>query len=165
MFRRGDIKNALPIIDNLTEALPKNPYFWELKGQALLENGQAKRAIPALEVARKLLPNQGLLQILEAEAQISAQVAGGADRALSLLRLAQKTEAGNPSVFKLLAQAHAQNNDVPRAELATAEYALLTGDRTLALEKATFAQSQFRQGTREWLRADDILAAAKRKKK
>jgi predicted Zn-dependent protease len=165
MFRRGDINNALPIIDGLTEALPKNPYFWELKGQALLENGQAKRAIPALEVARKLLPNQGLLQILEAEAQISAQVAGGADRALSLLRLAQKTEAGNPSVFKLLAQAHAQNSDVPRAELATAEYALLTGDRTLALEKATFAQSQFRQGTREWLRADDILAAAKRKKK
>lgn len=165
MFRRGDIKNALPIIDSLTEALPKNPYFWELKGQALLENGQAKRAIPALEVARKLLPNQGLLQILEAEAQISAQVTGGADRALSLLRLAQKTESGNPAVFKLLAQAHAQNNDVPRAELATAEYALLTGDRTLALEKATFAQSQFRQGTREWLRADDILAAAKRKKK
>jgi predicted Zn-dependent protease len=165
MFRRGDIKNALPIIDSLTEALPKNPYFWELKGQALLENGQAKRAIPALEVARKLLPNQGLLQILEAEAQISAQVTGGADRALSLLRLAQKTESGNPAVFKLLAQAHAQNNDVPRAELATAEYALLTGDRTLALEKATFAQSQFQQGTREWLRADDILAAAKRKKK
>jgi predicted Zn-dependent protease len=165
MFRRGDIKNALPIIDGLTEALPKNPYFWELKGQALLENGQAKRAIPALEVARKLLPNQGLLQILEAEAQISMQVAGGADRALSLLRLAQKTESGNPAVFKLLAQAHAQNNDVPRAELATAEYALLTGDLTLALEKATFAQSQFQQGSRDWLRADDILSVAKRKKK
>jgi predicted Zn-dependent protease len=165
MFRRGDIKNALPVIEGLTEALPKNPYFWELKGQALLENGQATRAIPALEEARKLLPQQGLLQILEAEAQISAQIPGGADKALSLLRLAQKTEAGNPAVFKLLAQAYAQNNDVPRAELATAEFALLTGDRTLALDKATFAQSQFKQGTREWLRADDILAAAKRKKK
>ncbi len=165
MFRRGDIKNALPIMDSLTAELPRNPYFWELKGQALLENGQAQRAIPALEQARKLLPQQGLLQILEAEAQIGAQLPGGSRKALGLLTQAKRTESGNPMVFKLLAQAHAQNGDVPRAELATAEYALLTGDRTLAQEKATFAQTQFRQGTPEWLKADDILAAAKRKKK
>ncbi len=165
MFRRGDIKNALPVINSLTDELPKNPYFWELKGQALLENGQAKNAIPALEAARKLLPQNGLLQILEAQAQLATQSPTGAKSAVSLLTLAQRTEPDNPEVFKLMAQAHAQNNDVPRAELATAEYALLTGDATLALEKAKFAQSQFSQGSREWLHAADILAVAKRKKK
>ena len=44
MFRRGDIQNALPIIDGLTKELPENPYFWELKAQALLENGRAAQA-------------------------------------------------------------------------------------------------------------------------
>lgn len=165
MFRRGDIANALPIIDSLTSDLPKNPYFWELKGQALLENGQAKRAIPALQEARKLLPQQALLQILEAEAYLSAQNPDGAVDALRLLIQAQRLEPDNPQVYKLLAQGYAQKGDVPRAELATADYAVLTGDRDLAVEKATFAQTQFKQGTAEWLRADDILAAAKRKKK
>ena len=44
MFRRGDIQNALPIIDGLIKELPENPYFWELKAQALLENGRAVEA-------------------------------------------------------------------------------------------------------------------------
>jgi predicted Zn-dependent protease len=165
MFRRGDIANALPVIDSLTNDLPRNPYFWELKGQALLENGQAKRAIPALQEARKLLPQQALIQILEAEAYLSAQGPDGAINALRLLVQAQRLEPDNPQVYKLLAQGYAQKGDVPRAELATADYAVLTGDRDLAVEKAAFAQSQFKQGTPEWLRADDILAAAKRKKK
>jgi predicted Zn-dependent protease len=164
MFRRGDIANALPVIDSLTNDLPRNPYFWELKGQALLENGQAKRAIPALQEARKLLPQQALIQILEAEAYLSAQGPDGAVNALRLLIQAQRLEPDNPQVYKLLAQGYAQKGDVPRAELATADYAVMVGDRELAIEKATFAQTQFKQGTAEWLRADDILAAAKRKK-
>jgi predicted Zn-dependent protease len=43
MFRRGDLKNAIPIIDTLTAELPQDPYFWELKAQAYLENGQAAK--------------------------------------------------------------------------------------------------------------------------
>ncbi len=165
MFRRGDIANALPVIDSLTDDLPKNPYFWELKGQALLENGQAKRAIPALLEARKLLPQQALFQILEAEAHLSAKPPDGAVSALRLLIQAQRLEPDNPQVYKLLAQGYAQKGDVPRAELATADFAVLTGDRELAIEKASFAQTQFKQGTAEWLRADDILSATRRKKK
>ena len=32
MFRQGDTRNAIPVIDSLIADLPKNPYFWELKG-------------------------------------------------------------------------------------------------------------------------------------
>ena len=59
MFRRGDINNALPIIDGLIKELPENPYFWELKGQALLENGRAAEAVVPVQKALQLLPKNG----------------------------------------------------------------------------------------------------------
>jgi predicted Zn-dependent protease len=164
LFRRGDLKNALPVIDSLTQDLPQSPYFWELKGQALLENGQAARAIPALEKARSILPNNGLLQILQAQAEVGVGDPAHATKAISLLNAARQTEGDSPELFKVLAQAHALNHDVPRAELATAEYAYLTGDRDLAISKAQFALGQFKENTPEWLRASDLLAFAKRKK-
>jgi predicted Zn-dependent protease len=165
LFRSGDMRNALPIIDTLIKDLPQSPYFWELKGQALLESGKAQAALQPLNRARELLPNNGLLQILYAQAQVGTQTSAGARDAIKVLNKAQRTEGNSPELYKLLAQAHAANRDVPRAELATAEFALLTGDRELAQEKAKFAQGQFGQGTPEWLRAADILAAAKRTKK
>ncbi len=165
MYRRGDLKNAIPLIDQLTNNLPTNPYFWELKGQALLENGQPELALAPLQKARKLLPNLGLFQILEAQAYVGIGTPASAAKAISLLNLARKTESATPQLYKITAQAYALKRDVPRAELATAEYAMLTGDRALAIEKASFAQSQFGQGSPEWLRAADILTIAKRKKK
>ncbi len=164
LFRQGDLKNALPVIDSLTRDLPQSPYFWELKGQALLENGQAAAALPALDKAIKILPNNGLLQILEAQAEVGVGDEGHAAKAITLLKMARRTEGDSPDLFKVLAQAYAQNHDVPRAELATAEYAYLVGDRDLAIEKAQFALGQFKENTPEWLRASDLLAFAKRKK-
>ena len=73
LFRKGDIKNALPVMESLTAELPENPYFWELKGQALLENGRAAEAVAPLQKALKLLPNNGLIQIMMAQALIDTE--------------------------------------------------------------------------------------------
>jgi predicted Zn-dependent protease len=56
-----------------------------------------------------------------------------------------------------MAMAYGQLGDIPRAELATAEYAWLKGDKELALEKAKLAVQSFKTGTPEWLRANDIV--------
>jgi predicted Zn-dependent protease len=163
MFRRGDLKNALPIIDSLTQELPQDPYFWELKGQAYLENGQADQGIPAIKKARALLPNNGLLQVLAAQILLGSENASHADEAISLLRKARQTEEGMPEIYKSMAHAYALKNDIPRAELATAEFAWSTGDKKLAVEKATAAQGYFKRGSPEWLRANDLLNFANRK--
>ncbi len=163
MFRRGDIKNALPLIDGLIEELPENPYFWELKAQALLENAQFERGIPPIEQARKLLPNNGLLQLLHAQLLLGAEKPANADKALKLLVLAKKTEGATPDVYKMQARAYAIKGDPARAELATAEYYWLLGDKKLALIKAKKAQEQFKRGTPEWLRASDLLELSSRK--
>ena len=162
MFRRGDIKNALPIIDGLTKELPENPYFWELKAQALLENGRAAEAAVPVKKALELLPSNGLIQILAAQAYIDTEQPANAKEAIKLLRQAQRTEGDTAETFRLLARAYAQTGDIPRAELATAEAALIMGDRKLAMEKAQAAQAAFKTGTPEWTRASDVMSFAGR---
>ena len=100
MFRRGDLKNALPVIDSLTQELPQDPYFWELKAQAYLENNHPELGLPAIKKARALLPNNGLLMVLEAQILLGNETATHADEALAVLRLAKKTEADMPAIYK-----------------------------------------------------------------
>jgi predicted Zn-dependent protease len=164
MFRRGDLKNAIPIIDTLTADLPQDPYFWELKAQAYLENGQADKGIPAINKARALLPNNALLQVLNAQVLLGSENSSHADAAIALLRKAKQTEEGMPDIYKYMARAYALKNDIPRAELATAEYSWFTGDKKLAVEKATNSKKYFKPGTPEWLRASDLLTFAAKKK-
>ncbi len=163
LFRKGDIQNALPIIDSLTAELPENPYFWELKGQALLENGRAAEAVAPIDKALKLLPSNGLIQSMAAQALIDTEKPDNAKKAIRLLHQAQTSEGKTPQIFKLLARAYALSGDVPRAELATAESALLMGDNKLAVEKAKSAQSRFKTGSPEWIQANDVLTFASRK--
>ena len=162
MFRRGDIQNALPIIDGLIQELPENPYFWELKAQALLENGRAAEAAVPVKKALDLLPSNGLIQILAAQAYIDTQKPANSKEAIKLLRQAQRSEGQTAETYRLLARAYAMTGDIPRAELATAEAALLMGDRKLAMEKATAAQAAFKTGTPEWTRAGDVMSFAGR---
>ena len=157
MFRSGDLKNAIPVIDGLIAELPQDPYFWELKGQALLEGGSPAKAIEPLRQATKLLPNNGLIQILLAQALLGTEDRGNAEKALKMLRDARKSEADTPAVYKFMAMAYGKLDDIPRAELSTAEYAWLQGDKELALEKGKVAAASFKTGSPEWLRANDIV--------
>lgn len=162
MFRSGDTRNALPVIDSLIEDLPKNPYFWELKGQALLEGGSPAKAIAPLRQAEKLLPSNGLIKLLLAQALLGTETNANAQAALKVLRAAAKSESDVPSVYKLSAMAYGQLGDIPRADLATAEAAFLQGDRKLAVGKAQIAMKSFKRGSTEWIRANDILNYARK---
>ena len=157
MFRRGDTKNAIPVIDSLIRDMPEDPYFWELKGQALLEGGSPSKALAPIKQANKLLPNSGLIQIFYAQALIATENPTNIRQALNLLTLAKKTETDSIDISKYSALAYGYLNDVPRAELATAEAALMQGDTALAAEKAKRVVGQFKHGTPEWIRANDIL--------
>ena len=162
MFRAGDLRNAVKAIDGLIEDLPADPYFFELKGQALLEGGQPAAAVAPLRKASKMLPESGLIKMMLAQALIGTENRADAEAALGLLRAAQKTEGTVPSLYRYKAMAHAKLGDIPRAELATAEVAYLQGDRELAIDKAKGALKGLKRGTPDWLRANDILNFAKK---
>ncbi len=53
-YRHGDLRDALAQIDSLIQAQPNNPYFYELRGQALLEGGRPAEAVAPLRRAVSL---------------------------------------------------------------------------------------------------------------
>jgi predicted Zn-dependent protease len=157
MFRSGDTRNAVTVIDSLIRDLPSDPYFLELKGQALLEGGEPAKAVAPLRQTVKMLPNSGLIRIMLAQALLGTENKANAQAALTELRLARKTEDDTPSVYQFMAMAYGQMGDIPRADLATAEAAFYRGDKKLAEEKAKVAMATFKRGSPDWLRANDIL--------
>lgn len=161
-FRTGDLNNALPVIDSLIRDIPENPYFWELKGQALLESGRSREAIGPLQEAVKRLPKNGLIRMLLGQAQLGLEGPDSARAALETLKAAQRTEDDAPRLYMLMAQAYGRLNNLPLAELATAEMAIRRGDRDLARRKAKNALAALKQGTPEWLRANDIVNYTKK---
>ena len=85
-YRHSDLRGALAQIDSLIQAQPNNPYFHELKGQALLESGQPAAAIAPLRHAAKIAPNPALIQIMLAQALIASKESKYAEEAVTLLR-------------------------------------------------------------------------------
>src|SRR5271154_5546758 len=53
-YRHADLRTALAQMDGLIQSQPNNPYFYELKGQALVESGRNQEAIPVLRRAISL---------------------------------------------------------------------------------------------------------------
>ncbi len=162
-FRTGDIKNALPLIDSLIKNIPQNPYFWELKGQALLESGRPREAIKPLKIAVKKTSNNGLIGMLLARAYLGAGGKANAKTALAVLNKAKRRENDSPDLHFLMARAYGIRGNIARAELETAESALLRGDKQLAGQKAKNAKKRLKRGTPAWQRAKDIVNFAARK--
>src|SRR6185436_18182053 len=71
-YRFINAGGAVGQVDALIAANPQNPYFHELKGQALLEAGKPAEAIAPLRRAVQLAPNPSLIQIMLAQALIAS---------------------------------------------------------------------------------------------
>ncbi len=146
MFRSGDTRNAIPVIDSLIRDVPKDPYFWELKGQALLEGGQPGRSCRAAQAGRSSsCPITASSNHAGAGAGRHGEPAN-ARAALSRLRSAQQDRADTSSLHQFMAMAYGQLGDIPLAELATAEAAFYRGDKKLAEQKAKVAMATLKRG-------------------
>jgi predicted Zn-dependent protease len=158
-YRRADIRTALQEIDGLIQTQPNNPYFHELKGQALLESGRAADAIAPLRRAVQLAPSPALIQIMLAQALIATNNTKYADEAVHLLRSALIQEPEASSAYAQLAMAYGRKGDVAHADLASAEAAFYRGDYGAATMLATRAKTKLPVGSPAWVRADDIVSA------
>jgi predicted Zn-dependent protease len=163
-YRFGDPHSAIAQIDSLLQAMPNNPYFYELKGQALLEGGHPADAIAPLRHAAQLAPNPALIQILLAQALVATNDAKSADEAISLLHAAISKEPEASNAYTALAMAYARKNDLADADLASAQAAFARGDNKTARELAERAKLRFPIGSPGWVRADDIVAFNKNQK-
>ena len=160
IYRYGDLNNAVAQIDGLIASMPNNPYFYELKGQALVENGHPMEAIPPLRRAVALAPAPGvaLIQILLGQALVATNDAKLSTQAVSLLRMALIQEPEDSDAYTTLAMAYGRENDFADADLASAQAAFARGDNKTARELAERAKQRFPIGSPGWVRADDIVA-------
>ena len=163
-YRFGDPRSAIGQIDSLIQSMPNNPYFYELKGQALLEGGHPADAIAPLRHAAQLAPNPALIQILLAQALVATNDVKSADEAISLLHAAISKEPEAADAYTALAMAYARKNNLADADLASAQAAFARGDNKTARELAERAKLRFPIGSPGWVRADDIVAFNKNQK-
>ncbi len=157
-YRFAGLQSAGPQIEALIQAQPNNPYFHELKGQALLEGGRPAEAIASLRRAAALAPNATLIRVMLAQALIATGEAKVSDEALALLRAAMPREPDMPEVYVQLAMAHGRKGEYAEADLASAQAALARGDVKTARELAGRAKIRFPTGSPGWVKADDIYS-------
>ena len=106
-YRAGQTDKALSAVDALIAGDVSNPYYWELKGQILFEEGRPADAIAAHAESVRLEPDAPLLRVNLGHALIETGEAGNIAEAVNQLKRATVAERDNTMAWRLLAQAYA----------------------------------------------------------
>ena len=156
-YRHSDLRQAVVQIDGLIQAEPNNPYFYELKGQALLEGGHPGEAVAPLRRAVQLTHRAPLIEIMLGQALVATGNRNVADEAITMLRGAIQREPEASSAYSQLAMAYGRKGDLAQADLASAQAAFARGDYPTARQLAERAKTRLPVGSPAWVRADDIV--------
>lgn len=156
-YRSKQLGNALAIIDTLTRDQPNNPYFWELRGQALLEFGRANEAVVALRRAVALAPNSGLIKGMLGHALVATGDPKNMDLAIAELSNATQREPDSSENWRHLATAYSRKGQEGQAHLAAAQAYFNEGDYSAAATQANRAKQLLPPNSPGWLKAEDIL--------
>ncbi len=152
---------ALMEVNNLLKDAPNDPYFLELHGQILLESGRPTEALASLRKAVQLTNNQPLIASLFGHALIATEDESHFAEAQRVLKAAVVKDNRNPFAWYQLGVVYSQQGDTARAQLATAESALLQRNYGSAIRSSQIAMSGIKENTPEWIRAQDISLIAK----
>jgi predicted Zn-dependent protease len=156
-YRHSDLRGAIMQIDGLIRSEPNNPYFEELKGQALLEGGRPADSVTPLRRAVQLSHGAPLIEIMLAQALLATNNNGVAEEAVGLLNSALRREPEMPEAYTQLAMAYGRKGDLAHADLASAQAAFTRGDTKTARQLAERAKHRLPVGSPAWVRADDIV--------
>ena len=162
-YRIPDLKKALPEIDGLIRDFPKDPYFHELRGQMLFENGRIAEALPSYKEAVTLKPDAALIRIDYAHAQLETGDPALVPDAEANLNTAVRTEPELPELWRQLGVAYGRGGQLGMAAMALAEQALLEGRRFDARDQARRAMRLLPTGSPGWIKAQDVETQALRR--
>ena len=162
-YRFPELKKALDVIDGLIRQEPNNPYFHELKGQMLFENGHVAQAVAPYREAVRLAPDVALLRVELGQVEIETEDKSLNMDALTNLKSATQYEARNADTWHFLAIAYGRTGDMGNMTLCLAEESMANGDKAQAKGQAKRALQLLPQGSQAHLRAEDIEMEASRK--
>jgi predicted Zn-dependent protease len=154
----GRCNQALGEVDALISELPHNPYFWEIKGSFQFWSGKPRDAIAPLRKALQLLGgNEPLLQVELAQAMLGTEDPALLDEATALLRRAVALDRTYGHAHRQLGIAFYRKGLLPEADVSTSEAHFAEGNIKQAHIFAKRATTRLREGSPEWLRAQDII--------
>lgn len=158
LYRTGALGSALLTIDGLIREYPNDPYFEEIKGQMLFENGKVADSIVAYRRAVQLLPAAAVTKIDFARVLLEANKPDTDREAVRNLELARQQEGDSFELWRLIATAYSRLGNAGMTSLARAEMAVIRGQRAEAQAHAAAAVRELPPNTPAWQRAQDIKA-------
>jgi len=164
LYRKGTIGSALLTLDGLLKERPNDPYFHELRGQILFENGHAAEAVTSYRRAVQLIAAP-VIKIDFARALIETNKPDADREAIRNLDIAAQSETDSWDLWRLEATAYSRMGNEGMTSLARAEMAVLRGQRAEAQAHATAAAHQLPVGSPGWQRAQDIQAVVRARSK
>ena len=162
-YHRLPNKNkSLKAIKRLISMRPKDPYYQELYGQILLENGSASNAVVAYRKAVQQQPKDAQLLAGLGRAQLAVKSKSSAKTALATLKKSYARDPRNGRMLRDLGVAYAKTGNPGMASATTAERYALSSNFKQAEIHAKRAVKLLPEGSTGWRRAADILAIAER---
>ncbi|MEM6618421.1 MAG: M48 family metalloprotease [Pseudomonadota bacterium] len=155
-------KRAAAEAARLVSLRPNDPYYHELRGQILLESGDARGAVASFRRAARLAPKEPLILAWLGQALLANGSGGSVSEALRVLKSAYGRDPRDPRLLRTLAVAYARSNNPGQASVVTAERYALQGNFRQAEIHATRAQRLLPRGTSGWLKAGDVLGVARK---
>ena len=157
-----NLAKALFELDSLLDQFPNDPWFYELKGQILFENGKLQKCIDPYQKSTDLRPNEPLIRFGLARAQIELNMNKAA---VKNLVAATRIEKNYAPYWHFLGIAYGRNKELNKSSLSFAEAALLRNNFKEALYYSERAQKGFVPESPGFLRAEDIRISAARAQK
>jgi len=147
--------------DALLAVDPHDPFFLELKGQMLLEDGKPKDALGPLREATKRSGDAPLIAAMLGHALVETNDPKNFQEAKQILKVAVNRDNEDPFAWYELGVIYDREGDQARASLATAERSNLQDDPKMALASAQMAMRGIQPGTPDYLRAQDIAMVSR----
>jgi predicted Zn-dependent protease len=160
--RRPDPAKARAAMAKLLAARPEDPFYIELEGQFLLEDGKADAAAEAYGRAVELAPNEPLILGGLGRALLNSDADDAPRAARDALARSARLDKANAGVLRDLALAEARLGNEGAAALATAERFTLEGRFRDAGRNAARAAALLPEGSPGWRQAEDLITMSRR---
>lgn len=164
-YLNGSSQSALSKIDALIKEQPKNPYFQEIRGEILLKQNKAADAATAFQKAGTLDSRKSsLIRMSYGRALMLTGTPANLKASINEIKAGIGRDRESPAGYGYLAQAYGQLGDMPRSDLASAEEKYYSGKIQEAQIFATRAQRGLKNGSPEWIQAQDIISTKTKRK-
>jgi len=160
-FKRSRYDAALVGINDLIKQFPKDPFFYDTKGQIQFENGKIADAVTTYAKASSFKRDSALIKTDYAKALIALDRPERLGEAIALLEQSKELDDSYATTWRQLAIAYGKQGKLGMSYAALAEEAALNGNVEEVLQHVARARSFEKDDASLQLQLDDLARDAK----